>query len=107
MYGKSVIIHKNRIFPYFQDEDKKSKQRNIIIIIKKNDNNNNKKKNNKKMNKKKRYILLTKILVLFSINLAYIRGKLSYCKAKTGRIALTQNVKNTADKKILRHHIQD
>ena len=88
MYGKSVIIHKNRIFPYFQDEDKKSKQRNIIIIIKKNDNNNNKKKNNKKMNKKKRYILLTKILVLFSINLAYIRGKLPYCKAKTGRIAL-------------------
>ena len=48
MYGKSVIIHKNRIFPYFQDNDKKSKQRNIIIIIKKNDNNNNKKKNNKK-----------------------------------------------------------
>ena len=87
MYGKSVIIHKNRIFPNFQDEDKKSKQRNIIIIIKKNDN-NNKKKNNKKMNKKKRYILLTKILVLFSINLAYIRGKLPYCKAKTGRIAL-------------------
>ena len=42
----------------------------------------------KKMNKKKRYILLTKILVLFSINLAYIRGKLPYCKAKTGRIAL-------------------
>ena len=43
---------------------------------------------NKKMNKKKRYILLTKILVLFSINLAYIRGKLPDCKAKTGRIAL-------------------
>ena len=36
MYGKSVIIHKNRIFPYFQDEDKKSKQKKY--------NNNNKKK---------------------------------------------------------------
>ena len=31
IYYKSVIIHKNRIFPYFQNKVKKSKQRNIII----------------------------------------------------------------------------
>ena len=41
------------------------------------------------MNKKKRYILLqnnTKILLLFSNNLAYIRGQFPYSKSKTGRI---------------------
>ena len=35
MYYKSVIIHKNRIFPYFQNKVKKIKYNNIII----NDNN--------------------------------------------------------------------
>ena len=32
MYYKSVIIHKNRIFPYFQNKVKKPN--NLIIIIK-------------------------------------------------------------------------
>ena len=57
MYYKSVIIHKNRIFPYFQNKVKK--------LNKYNKNNNdddgdddNKTKNNLKMSKMKRYILL-------------------------------------------------
>ena len=58
MFYKSVIINKNRIFPYF--ENKVKNLNNIIImmmiiiiimIIKKN--------NFKKMNKKKRYILFS------------------------------------------------
>ena len=67
MFYKSVFIHKNRVFPYFQ---KKVKNVNniIIMIIKIGEVIIQK----KKMNKKKRYncykIILN--LVLFRINLA-------------------------------------
>ena len=45
MCYKSVIIHKNRIFRYFQNKLKNLNNNNNKIII-------------EKMNKKKRYILL-------------------------------------------------
>ena len=45
MCYKSIIIHKNRIFPYFQNKLKNLNNNNNKIII-------------EKMNKKKRYILL-------------------------------------------------
>ena len=68
MFYKSVFIHKNRIFPYFQNKVKNVNNIIIIMIIIK----IRELIIQKKMNKKKRYncykIILN--LVLFRINLA-------------------------------------
>ena len=58
MFYQSVILYKNRIFSYFQNEEKMFKQYNI-----KNSDNSNKKNNNSE----KKWI---KRIALFEINLA-------------------------------------
>ena len=69
MFYQSVIIYKNRIFSYFQNEEKKFKQYNI------NDSDNSNKKNNNSEKKRRKdiYIYIYNIilnLALFEINLA-------------------------------------
>ena len=55
MFYQSVIIYKNRIFSYFQNEEKKFKQYNI------NDSDNSNKKNNNSEKKRRKdiYIYIT------------------------------------------------
>ena len=52
MFYQSVIIYQNRIFSYFQNEEKKFNQYNI------NNSDNSNKKNNNSEKKKKRYIYI-------------------------------------------------
>ena len=68
MFYRSIIIHKNTIFPYFQNKVKNLKNVIIILMITK----IRKIIIQKKMNKKKRYITVIKKILnlgLFRINL--------------------------------------
>ena len=59
MFYKSVIIFKNKIFSYFQNEEKKFKQYNINI-----DNSNKKNNNSEKRWIKRIYIYIYKQTVI-------------------------------------------
>ena len=59
MFYKSVIIFKNKIFSYFQNEEKKCKQYNINI-----DNSNKKNNNSEKRWIKRIYIYIYKQTVI-------------------------------------------
>ena len=72
MFYKSVIIHKNRIFPYFQNKLKKLNNIIIIMIIKIREIIIQKK--NELKERIYNYFKVILGLVLFRINLAQIRG---------------------------------
>ena len=90
MFYKSVIIHKNIIFPYFENKVKNLNKIIIIIII------------------TIIIIMIIILIIIITIIMTIIIRKHNFKKMKipvqqsqNGEFPLTQKVKNIADKKFL------